>query len=178
MCTLRWWPLGITRGLAALSLAVACTTSSVDLRADVQAYWQRMSAWAPVEAETARTLERILATQFVDEAEVRHQIADSRPRLVAHLERAEGYVPRTPPLERLHRRYVGAWHALLAAYHAIEDGVTATDQLKLARARLAMLQWRATIRAVARELRSIAHASGVTLAPAAALRRPRTNTGA
>src|SRR6185503_18157986 len=58
--------------LAPLALAigtiVACTPAEKTARADVTLYLQRANDGAPVEAETARTIDRILATQFVDEA--------------------------------------------------------------------------------------------------------------
>ncbi len=68
---------------------------------------QKMASWAPIEAETARTLERILATEFVDEAEVLRQIADSTPRVQRQLEEAERYEPRTAEVRRIHETYVG-----------------------------------------------------------------------
>ena len=102
-----WRSMGrYTCATFALLLAVSCTTPSA-LRTDTEAYVGRMSSWAPVEAETARTLERILATQFVDAAEVLRQIGDSSPRVQRHLEEITQYQPRTPELRRIHDAYTG-----------------------------------------------------------------------
>gem|GEM_PF-1714125 len=147
--------------LLLLGVLAACHPGAAAVRLDLQAYLQHMRLWAPVEAETARTLERILATQFVDEAEVRHQIADSRPRLRAHLERIRAYQPRTPPLQRIHARYVRAWQDLLSGYDAIEKGFTTGDYTNLARGREAMAAWRDGITGVAHDLRALADDLGV-----------------
>src|SRR5439155_1182079 len=88
-------------------------------------------SWAPVEAETERTIERILGTQFVDEAEVRRQIRDDRPRALAHLERVRAYAPRSRDVQHIHARYVSAWEELLGGYDAIEQGFTSGDYTKL-----------------------------------------------
>src|SRR5262249_57066637 len=89
-------PRAAALALALLLTTVAsCSTPPAALRADTLAYLQKMASWAPVEAETARTLERIMATQFVDEAEVRRQIAESAPRGQRQLETATAYEPRT-----------------------------------------------------------------------------------
>src|SRR6185369_8097005 len=70
--------------LAMLAIvAIACGTPQSAVRIETQAYLERSKGWAPIEAETARTIERIFDTQFVDEAEVLRQIADSRPRVLA-----------------------------------------------------------------------------------------------
>jgi len=114
-----------------------------------------MTSWAPTEAETARTIERILATEFVDEAEVMRQIADSTPRVQRQLDEAQRYEPRTTEIRRIHETYVGAWRALIAAYEAIRTGLENDDQPKLAQGRLGMARWRDGILAVARDLRAL-----------------------
>ncbi len=147
--------------LAALGFLVGCRPGKAAVRLDLRAYLQHMQEWAPVEGETARTLERILATQFVDEAEVRHQIVDSRPRIRAHLARIRAYQPRTPPVQRIHARYIHAWRRLLAGYDAIEAGFASGDYTRLARGREAMAAWRDGIAEVARALRRLADELGV-----------------
>ncbi len=151
--------------LAVLAVLVGCRPGKAAVRLELRAYLQHMQDWAPVEGETARTLERILATQFVDEAEVRHQIADSRPRIRAHLARIREYRPRTPPVQRIHARYVHAWRRLLAGYDAIEAGFASGDYTRLARGREAMAAWRDGITEVARALRRLANELGVEPRP-------------
>src|SRR5258708_37983166 len=87
-----------------LVVAAACHSSDGSVAADVQAYLGHAQMWAAVEGETARTIERILRTQFVDEAEVRRQIADARPRIAAHLQSVQSYSTRTAESAQIHRR--------------------------------------------------------------------------
>jgi hypothetical protein len=114
-----------------------------------------MSSWAPIEAETARTIERILATEFVDEAEVLRQIADSTPRVRRQLAEAERYEPRTAEIRQIHDTYSGAWRTLLGGYQSIASGFETGEQAKLAEGRQAVARWRDAIVAVARDLRTL-----------------------
>ena len=147
--------------LAAL-LAYGCGVTPGAERADAQAYLDRAKAWAPVEAETARALERILATEFVDEAEVRHQINDNRPRALAHLERIRAYTPRTETLRRIHQIYIDAWQALLEGYDAIELGFNSGDYTKLAAGREGLARWKEGLVRAARELRELSQRLGLS----------------
>ena len=147
--------MALLRVLAVALLAVACGTPSSMVRTDLQAYVDRIQTWAPVEAETQRTIERIMRTQFVDEAEVRRQIADSRPRVLAHLQALRSYTPHSKEVAGVHARYVEAWERLLSGYDAIEQGFSSGDYTKLARGREAMQAWREGIVAVARQLREL-----------------------
>jgi hypothetical protein len=149
-------------GLLALVVALACSAPPGELKLDTEAYLARMSSWAPVEAETNRTLERILVTQFVDESEVRRQIADSRPRILAHLERIRAYAPRTDAVRRIHMAYVAAWERLLSGYDAIESGFESGDNSRLARGRQAIEGWQAAIIAVARDLSELTRRVGAS----------------
>ena len=133
------------------------------MRADTLAYLQKMNSWAPVEAETAHTLERIMATQFVDEAEVLRQIAESRPCVQRQLDAATAYDPRTADVRRIHATYIKAWRTLLDGYGSITAGFEHGDQAKLASGRQAMLQWRDTIVEVAEELRALRDRVGVEM---------------
>lgn len=149
---------GVQRGAVATLLAlvlVACQGAPAAIRADTQEYLKRMSEWAPIEQETARAIDRILATQFVDEAEVTRQIAENRPRVQAHLERARGYAPHTKDLQHVHAAYVTAWERILGAYDAILEGFSSGDYTKLARGREGILAWREGIMQVARDLRDL-----------------------
>ena len=95
-----------------------------------------MSSWAPTEAETARTLERILATEFVDQAEVLRQIADSTPRVRRQLAEAEAYQPRTSEVRQIHERLRRAPGGRCStAYGDITAGFESGDQTKLAEGR-------------------------------------------
>ena len=145
----------------------ACGTPPGTLETDVRAYLARTKQWAPVEGETARTIERILRTQFVDEPEVRRQIVDGRPRVSAHLDAARAYTPVSAEVRRIHARYVHAWEVLLGGWDAIEAGFDTGDYTRLARGREAMAEWRATMLDVARDLRELAHRFGID--PAAAM---------
>ena len=146
---------------ALVPVLTACQTAPSETRTDLRAYLARTKSWAPIDAETARTIDRILKTQFVDEAEVRRQIADSRPRLLSHLERLRAYAPRSKDVSRIHARYVAAWERLLAGYQAIEDGFSSGDYTKLARGREAMEGWREDIVIVADDLRTLMEHFGV-----------------
>lgn len=142
--------------LLAVACALACGAApATATRTDLRAYLARSKSWAPVEAEAARTIERILKTQFVDEAEVRRQIADSRPRLLGHLEALRAYAPHSKEVATVHAHYVAAWERLISGYDAIEQGFSTGDYTKLARGREAMEAWRAGIVAVAHELRDL-----------------------
>jgi len=154
--------MALLRLLAVALLAVACGTPSSMVRTDLQAYVDRIQTWAPVEAETQRTIERIIRTQFVDEAEVLHQIADCRPRVLAHLERVRAYSPRSPAIEHIHQRYIAAWQGLLAGFDAIEGGFGSGDYTKLAVGRQAMETWQASIVRVADDLRDLMDEFGVS----------------
>ena len=153
--------------LVLLLLGPGCSNPPGTVRVELEAYLHRAEAWAPVEAETARTIERILRTQFVDEVEVRHQIADSRPRILEHLDRLRGYSPRVAAIAGIHTRYVRAWEELLAGYDAIERGFMSGDYTQLARGREGMAAWREGLIRVAADLRDLRQqvapdASGVT----------------
>ena len=141
---------------------LACGQRPAVVRADVEAYLDRMTAWAPVEGETARAIERIFRTHFVDEAQVLHEINDSRPRIVIHLERVRAYHPRSEEARRVHSGYAAAWESLLRGYDAIEQGFSSGDYTKLARGRRAMENWRETLTEVARELRQLADEVGAS----------------
>jgi hypothetical protein len=145
----RWWGF-------ALLLAMACGGSNGAVRMDVMGYLERAKAWAPIEAETAATVDRIFRTQFVDEAEVNRQIADSRPRIERHLGEVREYKPRSDDVERIHREYLKAWERLLAGYDAIETGFATGDYTKLAAGREGLDAWRGSIVWVADELRQLA----------------------
>jgi hypothetical protein len=144
-----------------LALLAACSAPPAALRADTLAYLQKMSSWAADEAETARTLERILATEFVDEAEVLRQISDSTPRVQSHLAEAEQYQPRTSEVRQIHAVYVGSWRTLLDAYGSITAGFATGDQSKLAHGRDGMARWRDAIMRVAQELRDLRDRTGI-----------------
>jgi hypothetical protein len=135
-----------------LTLLVACGPPPAAKRADVEAYLQRMAAWAPIEAETARTLERILQTEFVDEAEVTRQIEDNVPRVRSHLERIEQYAPQTEDVKAVHETYKAAWRRLLAGYERIESGFRTGEYELLAEGRAALADWRDGLISTARKL--------------------------
>src|SRR5262245_15430950 len=141
--------MGVRLVVLSLVLALGCHEAPGRTRTELTMYLDRARTWAPVEAETARIIERILATQFVDEAEVQRQIAESRPRVLAHLERVRAYHPGVASVERIHARYTAAWQTLVAGFDVIQEGFSSGDYAKLARGREAMMAWRRSILEVA-----------------------------
>lgn len=122
-----------------------------------------MIAWAPIEGETARTLERILDTQFVDEAEVLRQIEDNAPRVRSHLVRVEEYTPRTDEVRAVHSTYVTAWRRLLSGYEEIEAGFRTGEFARLATGRAAFAEWRDSMLSTAKRLSALKDDTGAKL---------------
>lgn len=149
----------ISRAILLLAAVGACGPPPAAKRADVEAYLQRMAAWAPIEAETARSLERILETEFVDEAEVIRQIEDNVPRVRAHLQRVQEYVPQTEDVKAVHETYKLAWKRLLTGYERIETGFRSGEYSLLAEGRDALAEWRQGLLATARKLSSLRDAT-------------------
>jgi hypothetical protein len=133
----------------------ACNARDRALQADLTLYLQRANDWSPVEAETAKTIDRILATQFVDEAEVRRQVVANAPRIAAHLERVEAVQPQSDELQSLHRHYVATWRQLAIGYDRILRGLDTGAVPDLAAGRAALEAWRTGILDTARELRRL-----------------------
>lgn len=142
--------------LGSLLLLAACGTPPETLRVDVQAYLERARAWSGVESHTMRTIELIFATQFVDEAEVRRQIAESTPRVQQQIALAKQYTPRTADVEAVHKAYLKAWDDLLVGYDAIVAGFDSGEYSNLARGRTLLEGWQAAILQTARQLRDLA----------------------
>jgi hypothetical protein len=130
------------------------------LQADLALYLQRANDWSPVEAETAKTIDRILATQFVDEAEVRRQVVADAPRISAHLERIQAVEARSPEIGEIHRRYVEAWRELASGYERLLRGLDTGTVPDIAAGRRAIEAWRGGIVATARELRRLKRDAG------------------
>jgi hypothetical protein len=137
------------------TIATGCKPADRAVRADLTLYLQRTADWAPVEAETARTIERVLATQFVDDAEVRRQVTADAPRVEAHLARIEAVQPASAEVRDIHRRYVDNWRRLAAGYRDLLHGVSTGDVPEIASGRKALQAWRAGILETARELRRL-----------------------
>lgn len=145
-----------------LSLAVAaCNAPSTRVsQRDLSAYMSQLAQWAPQEAEVGRAVRRILETQFVDEVEVRRQIAESTPRVDAQLDRLRAYQPRSKELQDVHRAYLRAWEGLRTGYSDILLGFDQQSQAALGRGRAALLAWREALPETARRLREIRDALG------------------
>lgn len=152
--------------LLLVALVAGCGTPPETLRLDVQAYLERARAWSPVESHTMLTIEHIFGTQFVDEAEVRRQIAESTPRVEQHLAAATQYEPRTADVEAVHRAYLKAWNDLIAGYRAIEKGFDSGDYANLAEGRRLLEGWQAAILDTARQLRDLVDRTGASPEPA------------
>lgn len=149
--------------IVAIAVAACGPDHPAQLAADVDRYLDAMQAWAPVEVETGQAIQRILATQFVDDAEVLRQIDDSRPRIERHIHALQAYHPRTADVRAIHREYVDAWVDLLRGYAEIERGLRDADPQTLAAGRAALLEWRRRLQTVARDLRDLADLAGVSL---------------
>jgi hypothetical protein len=137
------------------AIALGCNPGDRTLRADLTLYLQRTADWAPVEAETARTIDRILATQFVDEAEVRRQVTADAPRVQAHLTRVEAVQPTSSELREIHRAYVETWRRLATGYRDLLHGIDSGNVPDIASGRRALDAWRAGILDTARALRRL-----------------------
>jgi hypothetical protein len=152
--------------LALMSTLVACGTPRKALVADVRNYASQTRRWSGIEAETAETISLILRTQFVDEAEVRRLIQSNEPKVRAHLEEIRAYLPKTPPVRRLHKIYVAGWVRLLDGYGAIRHGFDSGVYSSLAEGREAMMAWRQAMVRVADGLRELMIETGVDPASA------------
>jgi hypothetical protein len=122
-----------------------------------------MVTWAPIEAETARALERILDTQFVDEAEVIRQIEDNAPRVRTHLTRVQDYTPRTEEVRDIHATYLQAWRRLLDGYDEIQTGFRTGDFDHLATGRAAFADWRDSMLSTATRLTRLKDDTGANV---------------
>lgn len=149
--------LGRSLRLIGFCLSIAACGAAADrtLHADLTLYLQRANDWSPVEAETAKTIDRILATQFVDEAEVRRQVVANAPQITEHLARVEQVKPRSPELQDVHRRYVEAWRELASGYERILHGLDTGTANDIAAGRRGLEAWRGGIVDTAKELRRL-----------------------
>jgi hypothetical protein len=145
-----------------LLLTAGCNPTAPATRADLKLYLQHTNDWAPVEAETARTIARILATQFVDEAEVRRQITADQPRVAEHLARIRAIHPASDEVQEIHRQYVETWTTLTEGYSAILRGLDGGQASDLAAGRRSLEAWRDGIVATARQLRQLQSQVGST----------------
>jgi hypothetical protein len=137
-------------------ISPGCGPSNDEVRVDVQRYLEQVRAWAPTEAETARTIDRILKTQFVDDDEVRRQVEADAPRVERHIAEAVAVRPATRPVQQIHDRYVGAWRDLATGYRRILSGIDSTSATDIADGRRALEGWRAAIVTTAHDLRRLA----------------------
>ncbi|HWP65209.1 MAG TPA: hypothetical protein VNO26_04755 [Candidatus Limnocylindria bacterium] len=152
----------IRAALSSLLLAavVGCTAASSDVDPrELSRYVHQLSLWAPQEAEVGRAVRRILATEFADEAEVRRQVVESRPRVEAQLEKLRAYKPRGAELADIHASYVEAWEVLSRGYDDIIRGFDEGDQATLGRGRRALLAWRNALPATAKRVRELGAAT-------------------
>ncbi len=148
--------------LTVLAVAAACNPTTPATRADLQLYLQHANDWAPVEAETARTIARILATQFVDEAEVRRQITADQPRVAAHIARIGAVHPTSDEVREIHRQYVETWTRLARGYDDVLRGLDHGQAADLAAGRESLEAWREGIVSTARQLRHLQDELGST----------------
>jgi len=143
---------------------LACSTPSEQrLQADLRGYLVHVREWAPTEAETARAIDRIVATQFVDDAEVRRQVAADAPRVDRQIARVQAVEPATKEMRAIHARYLEAWRGLAAGYATLLAGIDAGDATRIAAGRRALDDWRAAIVETATEIKRLADRVDVSL---------------
>jgi len=144
----------------------ACTSPSEQpTRHELSAYMEQLGQWAPQEAEVGRAVQRVLDTEFADEAEVRRQIAESVPRVDAQVALLRAYQPSSRALKDVHAGYVRAWETLRAGYADIVEGLDRADQATLGRGRQELLAWRRALPDTATRLREIAGTANETGPP-------------
>lgn len=141
-------------------LAIACSEAPPPhvIATDLAGYLDRMRAWAPVEGEAGRSIQRILATQFVDDSTILHELEDGIPRADNHLRRIAAVVPQTAPVAEIHSAYVEVWRTLREGLGATKKGLADGDGKAVAAGREAMLEWRRGLRRVAHALRALQEA--------------------
>lgn len=142
------------------ALCPACSPAGEPLRSDTTRYLQLMEQWAPAQAEAARSIDRILASHFVDESEVRHQIDELQERVSSHLARARAYEPATLAVKRVHSRYLFAWEQLSSGCTSVIHGFDLGDTAAIASGRKAIELWVQVLPEIARELRALAAEAG------------------
>jgi len=136
-------------------LHTACTQNPAADRLALEEYLLKLKTWSHVEAEAAGAIERIIATQFVDDDEVHRQIAESRPRVRSHLLDVQAYVPRSDAVRGVHAQYTLAWRRLMVAYDRIERGLAEGRQDEVAAGRSGLVSWRRDLRRMADNLRPL-----------------------
>jgi len=122
---------------------------------DLAGYLERMKAWAPVEGEAGRSIQRVLATQFVDHSTILHEIDEGIPRVDRHLRRIEAVVPQSAQVAAIHADYVAVWKTLRRGLESTRVGLLQSDGEAVASGREAMLEWRRGLRRVADALRAL-----------------------
>lgn len=154
--------------LLALLPLVSCSdvTPPAEINADIAAYVDRLRDWAPVEGEAGRSVDRLIATHFVDESAVLHELQDALPRSEEQIERALSYSPRTRDVQAIHAEYTAAWTALHDGLEQIRHGITTADGHALSAGREAILTWRNSLQRIARQIRALrTKTSQTTAAP-------------
>lgn len=140
--------------VVAFGQAASCASDS-DRSKAFQGYMQQVTSWAPVEAETARSIQRIFASQFVDEAAVRQEVSQTLPRIKNHLDRIESVAPADSQLREINLRYRLAWQQLQEALIGLPDAIGHSDAAALAASRASMTAWGQSMLDIAADLRRI-----------------------
>lgn len=122
----------------------------------VTAYLEQVRQWAPQEAEVGRGVRRILETQFVDDGEVRRQLAELQPRIDAQLSRMREYRAPAGAIADVHAAYVVAWTELQQGCRDIADGLDAGEHALIGGGRRKLVAWRESLPTIAKRLQGLA----------------------
>jgi len=159
VCTVRFFVATVF--VSCVLLAAGCSSDAEGTRVELVEFLRVLNAWAPADGAAAGAIERVLATQFVDDAEVRHQVTELSARVSAHLAKVAAYHPRSPEVAALYTRYRGAWEQLSGGCAEIEAGLDQGVPERLAGGREALEAWADSLASMARDTRRLAERVGV-----------------
>ena len=163
---------GDTRSLttAVLALLAALTAASCGssagprpaLQLDVAQYMARINQWAPAEREASAAISEIFRSQFVDADLVTSIAHRMSPAIDRQLKAIASYTPNTQEIGAIHARYAGAWQRLSEGFDLIYEGMKADDGIHLAEGRRCLEAWSEEMITVAKELRKLVEAVGLS----------------
>jgi hypothetical protein len=122
----------------------------------------RINQWAPAEREASAAISKIFRSQFLD-ADLATSVADHMlPVIDRQLSSIASYTPNTPEIAKIHARYAGAWQGLRDGFNLVNEGMKADDGIRLAQGRRHFELWSDEMIAIAKELRGLVEATGIS----------------